>query len=140
MSGNERRQGVLLHISSLPSPYGIGDIGKCAYKFLDLLESMGCTLWQILPINITDEYNSPYRSYSAFAGNPYFIDLDALILEGYLTDADLQGLDFGISKSRVDYKKVAASKDKIFKRVYESFRRNTPPSFHSFCEENKVNW
>ena len=73
-----RSSGVLLHISSLPSPYGIGTMGKEAYKFVDFLKKSGQRYWQILPICPTGYGDSPYQSFSSFAGNPYFIDLDIL--------------------------------------------------------------
>ena len=70
-----RKCGVLMPISSLPSPYGIGDLGKAAYDFIDFLEKCGFSYWQVLPFCMADECNSPYKSYSAFAGNPFFVDL-----------------------------------------------------------------
>ena len=80
-----RKAGVLLHISSLPNKYGIGTLGNEAYDFVDYLKKSGQTYWQMLPINPTAYGDSPYQSYSTFAGNPYFIDLEELIEEGVLS-------------------------------------------------------
>ena len=80
-----RGAGVLLPVSALPSPYGIGTLGNAAYRFIDQLHAAGQTYWQVLPIGPTGFGNSPYQSYSAFAGNPYFIDLDRLAEQGLLT-------------------------------------------------------
>ena len=84
-----KEAGVLLHISSLPSKYGIGSLGKQAYKFIDFLSDAGQKIWQILPIGPTSYGDSPYQSLSAFAFNPYFIDLDELVNEGLLKKEDL---------------------------------------------------
>ena len=85
----ERSSGVLLHVSSLPSKYGIGTFGKEAYEFVDFLKKSGQKYWQILPLNHAAEGNSPYSSYSAFALNPYFIDLDLLTEDGLLQEHGL---------------------------------------------------
>ena len=71
-----RKSGILMHISSLPSPYGIGTMGKSAYEFVDFLKSAGQAYWQILPLSPTGYGNSPYQSFSTYAGSPYLIDLD----------------------------------------------------------------
>lgn len=85
----ERKSGVLLHISSLPGEYSIGSVGKEARDFCDLLSRGGFKVWQVLPLCMTDEYNSPYQSYSSFAFNPYFIDLPTLFQKGYITEEEL---------------------------------------------------
>ena len=90
-----RKSGVLLPVSSIPSKYGIGTFSKQAYAFIDLLEKAGQSYWQILPLGPTGYGDSPYQSFSTFAGNPYYIDLEALIEEGYLTKADCDQYDFG---------------------------------------------
>lgn len=84
----QRSAGILLPISSLPSPYGIGCFSQEAYDFVDWLKEAGQTYWQILPLGVTSYGDSPYQSFSAFAGNPYFISLDALVEEGVLTAAE----------------------------------------------------
>ena len=85
-----RESGILMPVSSLPGPYGIGCFGKEAFKFVDFLSQAGQKIWQILPLSPTGYGDSPYQSCSAFAGNPYFIDLDALKEEGLLTAAQLK--------------------------------------------------
>ena len=90
-----RESGILMPVSSLPGPYGIGCFGKAALEFVDFLAEAGQTIWQILPLSPTGYGDSPYQSCSAFAGNPYFIDLDALKAEGLLTAAQLKAEDVG---------------------------------------------
>ena len=82
----KRSSGILMPVSSLPSPYGIGTLGKCAYEFVDFLSAAGQQYWQILPLGPTSYGDSPYSSFSTFAGNPYYIDPDLLIAEGLLTE------------------------------------------------------
>lgn len=84
-----RRSGILMHISSLYGDYSVGGFGKNAIDFIDFISDCGFSVWQVLPFTVTDEYNSPYKSFSAFGGNPYFIDLEALCDEGMLTKAEL---------------------------------------------------
>ena len=88
-----RSGGILLHPSSLPGPFGIGDLGSNSYRFVDWLSSSGCKLWQVLPLGHTSYGDSPYQCFSAFAGNPYLISLEFLIRDGLLVDADLAGED-----------------------------------------------
>ena len=83
-----RKSGILLPISSIPSKYGIGAFSKQAYQFVDFLEKAGQSLWQILPLGPTGYGDSPYQSFSTFAGNPYFIDLETLIKDGLLKKSD----------------------------------------------------
>ena len=91
----ERNAGILLPITSLPSQYGIGCFSKSAYKFIDWLKAAGQTYWQILPLGPTGYGDSPYQSFSTFAGNPYFISLKALTEEGVLTRRECEATDFG---------------------------------------------
>ena len=91
----QRSAGILLPISSLPSPYGIGCFSQEAYDFVDWLKEAGQTYWQILPLGVTSYGDSPYQSFSAFAGNPYFISLDALVEEGVLTADECKKAHFG---------------------------------------------
>ena len=95
MKKNVRKQGILLPISSIPSTYGIGTFGKESYRFVDFLEKSGNHLWQILPLGPTGYGDSPYQSFSTFAGNPYYIDLELLIEDGYLTKEICDSYDFG---------------------------------------------
>ena len=92
-----------MHISSLPSPYGIGTLGKAAYEFADFLHAAGQHYWQILPIGPTSYGDSPYQSFSTCAGNPYFIDLDTLVEEGLLLQEEVDAVDWSEDQSRVDY-------------------------------------
>ena len=89
---NTRKSGILMHITSLPSPYGIGDMGPSAYKFVEFLKQAGQAFWQILPLNATslESHNSPYNSFSAFAGNTLLISPDILVEEGFLSENDLK--------------------------------------------------
>ena len=99
-----RGAGILLHISSLPSRYGIGTFGKEAYRFVDFLNEAGQRYWQILPLGPTSYGDSPYQSFSSYAGNPYFIDLDLLCEDGLLKRSELKDLVY--EKARVDYGKI----------------------------------
>lgn len=98
-----RHSGILLHISSLPSPYGIGTFGKAAYEFADFLHAAGQHYWQLLPIGPTGYGDSPYQSASTFAGNPYFIDLDLLVEDGLLTQEEIDAIPWAGHTDRVDY-------------------------------------
>ena len=91
----KRSSGILMHISSLPGEYGIGDFGKEAYSFVDFLVNAKQKYWQVLPLGITGYGDSPYQSFSSYAGNPYFIDLDEFIEIGYLTEDEIKSFDFG---------------------------------------------
>ncbi len=128
-----RASGVLLHISSLPSPYGIGTFGRAAYHFVDFLEKAGQKYWQVLPMNPTDEGGSPYQSCSAFAGNPNFIDLDFLVKDGLLTAEDI-GTDWGNDPEKVDFELVSARRREVLHRAFESFIPGT--RFEIFCRKN----
>ena len=97
-------------ISSLPSDYGIGCFSKSAYEFVDWLKEAGQTYWQILPLGPTSYGDSPYQSFSTFAGNPYFIDLKALIKEGLLTKKECKVYDFGEQAGSIDYEKIYNSR------------------------------
>ena len=97
----KRKCGVLLPVSSLPSKYGIGCFDKKAYEFVDALKEAGQSYWQILPLGPTSYGDSPYQSFSTFAGNPYFISLEALIEEGVLTKKECDKVDFGTDATSV---------------------------------------
>ena len=114
----ERSSGILMHISSLPGEYGIGDFGRKAYEFVDFLASADQKLWQILPMGQTGYGDSPYQSYSAFAGNPYFIDLDELVREGYLAEDEIKDLKAWSKKEYVDYGLLHHVKTPLLKKAY----------------------
>jgi 4-alpha-glucanotransferase len=131
----KRSSGILMPISALPSPYGIGTFGKEAYEFVDFLSKAGQKYWQILPLGQTGFGDSPYQCYSAFAGNPYFIDLRVLKEEGYLEEEDYEGIDFGTEESKVDYDKLLQNKYAILKKAFEN--NYNKENMVSFIEENK---
>lgn len=133
---NKRASGVLMHISSLPGNTGIGTLGKCAYDFVDYLSNAGQTYWQILPICPTGYGDSPYQSFSTCAGNPYFIDFDLLVEEGYLNYSDFELIDWGKYQNRVDYGLLYQKRRKVFEIVEKKFQKNIPEDFNSFCAEN----
>lgn len=115
-----RQNGILLPVSSLPSPYGIGCFSKEAYDFIDRLKEAGQTLWQILPLGPTSYGDSPYQSFSTFAGNPYFIDLETLKEEGLLTKAECDGADFESRADRVDYGKLYHTRFQVLRAACEN--------------------
>lgn len=117
-----RKTGILLHISSLPSPYGIGTFGKQAYDFVDFLHHAEQSYWQILPLGPTSYGDSPYQTFSAFANNPYFIDLDMLITEGLLQKEDITAT-FG-SPRYVDYKELYDERFIVLKKAFHRFNLN----------------
>lgn len=133
----ERQSGVLMHISSLPGKYGIGSFGQSAYDFVDFLVRTKQRYWQILPLGTTSYGDSPYQSFSAFAGNTHFIDLDVLVEQGLLEAADLEGLDFGSNPEEVDYEKIYNVRRPLLeKAVKRFFEVGDVPAFSRFCEEN----
>lgn len=121
---DKRASGILLHITSLPSPYGIGDLGPQAYAFVDFLKGTGQKYWQILPINPTDGINghSPYSCSSAFAGNPLLISPDVLIKEGFLKSSDLNSIP-SCEGNQVDYAKVSVFKQRLFNLAFQRFKK-----------------
>ncbi len=131
-----RTSGVLMHISSLPNSQGIGTFGKSAYKFVDMLRDAGQTYWQILPLCPTSFGDSPYQSFSTFAGNPYFIDLEILETQGFLKADEYKDIDFGQDKTKVDYQKIYFGRNKVFEKVEKHFFKNTPDDFDDFCQKN----
>lgn len=104
-------------ISSLPSPYGIGTFGKAAYDFADFLHAAGQGYWQLLPLGPTSYGDSPYQSFSTFAGNPYFIDLDLLIKDKLLTRKEVTSCAWGSEPRYVDYGKIYESRFALLERA-----------------------
>ena len=114
-------------ISSLPSNYGIGTFGKEAYKFADFLAAAGQKAWQLLPLGPTSYGDSPYASFSTFAGNPYFIDLDLLIEDGLLKKAEVEAVDWGSDPMNVDYGKIYCNRFDILRLACARGGDNTLP-------------
>ena len=134
-----RNSGVLLSVTSLPSKYGIGCFDQAAYDFVDWLEKAGQRYWQILPLGATSHdgaYDSPYQAYSAFAGNPYFISLDALVDEGVLTREECDSADFGSEPGHVDYDKLYAGRLPLLRKAYERSAIHENPAYQQFIAEN----
>ena len=133
-----RSGGILLHPTSLPGPYGIGDLGPQAYRFVDFLVDSGCKLWQVLPLGPTGYGDSPYQCFSAFAGNPYLISPELLLREGLLIESDLDDMpDF--AASRVDFGLLIPWKLSLLQKAFARYQSN-PESLHtqfdSFLADN----
>lgn len=123
-------------IFSLPSKYGIGCFSKEAYLFVDQLKKCGQHFWQILPLGPTSYGDSPYQSFSTFAGNPYFIDLEALTEEGLLTKAECEACDFGDNERYIDYEKIYRARFKVLKKAYEKSKIDNDSHFQNFVCKN----
>ena len=132
-----RSAGILLSITSLPSKYGIGCFSKSAYDFVDWLEEAGQSYWQILPLGPTSYGDSPYQSFSTFAGNPYFISLEDLIEEGVLTEEECAQVDFGSDEKDIDYKKIYEGRYPLLRKAYERSRIYENPEYQQFVENNR---
>lgn len=132
----KRSSGILLPISSLPSPYGIGTLGKAAYDFADFLKAAGQKYWQVLPLGPTSYGDSPYQSFSIFAGNPYFIDLEMLIKEGLLTKKEVEGENWGTNPRYVDYGQIYTSRFKILEKAKNRGYKNSLGDISFFKKNN----
>jgi 4-alpha-glucanotransferase len=132
-----RGSGILLHPTSLPGPYGIGDLGPAAYGWIDTLVRAGQKWWQVLPLGPTGYGDSPYQCFSAFAGNPYLVSPDTLIQDGLIAAGDLAGLNF--PEDRVDFGPVIKFKISLLERAWEHFKHGAAAQlkgpFESFCSE-----
>lgn len=138
----KRSSGILMHISSLPGKFGIGSVGEEAYKFVDFLVSAGQKYWQILPLGHTSYGDSPYQCFSAFAGNPHFIDFKILCDEGLLKEEDYIDKNFGDDQEVVDYGLIFELRNEILKKSYENFKSKKLNGYQEFRykrfkEENK---
>ena len=130
-----RESGILMHITSLPTPYGIGTMGKDAYAFVDFLASAGQSYWQILPLTPTGYGDSPYQSFSACAGNHYLIDLDMLVEEGLLKQEEIRSLSWGKRPDRVDFGAMYDRRCSVLKLAYSRFVPDG--AFDAFVQENR---
>ena len=124
-------------MSSLPSPYGIGTMGKSAYQFVDFLRKGGQSYWQLLPLGPTSYGDSPYQSFSTFAGNPYFIDLDLLVKDGLLTKADLADIHWGDEAERVDYGAIFTQRFPLLRKSFARGREKLAAELDAFRQENR---
>ena len=131
-----RAAGILLPITSLPSRYGIGCFSKSAYDFVDWLKEAGQCYWQILPLVPTSFGDSPYQSFSTYAGNPYFISLEELVEEGVLTKAECEKADFGKDPRNIDYEKMYKSRYPLLRKAYERSNISENREYLDFVEEN----
>lgn len=131
-----RRSGILLPVSSLPSEYGIGSFSKEAYDFVDMLYKSGQSYWQILPLGPTGYGDSPYQSFSTFAGNPYYIDLEQLIQNGWLTKEEAASFDYGDNKNYIDYEKIYNSRFSVLRIAFERSNVQTNKQFQRFVKQN----
>ena len=131
-----RACGILMPIYSLPSKYGIGCFSKEAYDFVDFLKESGQSYWQILPLGSTGYGDSPYQSFSTFAGNPYFVDLETLVEEGLLTTEECEEYDFGQDKRYIEYDKIYFSRFKILRKAFDRSRGRNDIKYENFKKEN----
>jgi 4-alpha-glucanotransferase len=137
----KRAGGVLLHPTSLPSPYGIGDLGPSAHAWLDWLSKAGCSLWQILPLGPTGFADSPYQSFSAFAGNHLLISPQLLLEQGLISALELEGAP-SFPEDRVDYGAVITWKEKLLEQAAATFERRAKPElldeYQTYCEDQRA--
>ena len=133
----ERSAGILLSVSSLPSKYGIGCFSESAYRFVDWLKSAGQTYWQILPLGPTSYGDSPYQSFSTFAGNPYFINLEVFIKEGLLTEEECRMAELGADERFVEYDKLYANRYPLLRKAYSRSHIKEDKAFAEFCRSEE---
>ena len=132
-----RESGILLPVFSLPSAYGIGCFSKEAYQFVDQLAEAGQSYWQILPLGPTSYGDSPYQSFSTFAGNPYFISLEELQEEGLLTRAECEAADWGSQADSIDYRLLYQNRYPLLRKAFGRSSWEQDPEFWEFCRENR---
>ncbi|MVX63157.1 4-alpha-glucanotransferase [Clostridium chromiireducens] len=135
----ERGSGIIMHIASLPGKYGIGTFGRSAFEFADFLKKSGQKYWQILPLGQTSYGDSPYQSFSAFAGNPYFIDFNLLEEEKLLKKEDYNEINYGDNPEWINYELLFKEKMKVLRLAYENFKRLKNNDFGEF-EESEAFW
>ena len=127
-----RTSGILMHISSLPGETGIGTLGNEAYRFVDFLKKSGQTYWQVLPLCPTGYGDSPYQSFSTFAGNPYFIDFDILCQKGLLNKEDYDNIDWGKKTEKIDYDKLSENRVDILRKAFKNYIPDN--RYKDFCK------
>lgn len=132
----KRSSGVLLPLSSLPSPYGIGTLGKEAYNFIDFLSSAGQKYWQLLPLGPTGYGDSPYSSFSSFAGNPYYIDLDLLVREGLLEQREIDACHWSVRQDAVDYGAIFYYRFPLLRKAFERGRKTLGSELEQFAKKS----
>lgn len=133
----KRSCGIIMPVFSLPSPYGIGTLGQAAYDFIDFLKTAGQSWWQILPLGPTGYGDSPYQSFSTYAGNPYLIDLDLLYRDGLLEQAEIDAVFWGSDPARVDYAAIYKSRFVLLKKATERGWERNAEAIQAFVSENK---
>ena len=133
----ERSSGILFHPTSLPGKYGIGTLGKEAYAFIDFLKKSNQKLWQIFPLGPTGYGDSPYQSFSSFAGNPYLIDFDLLIEAHLLSEEDLRDVFFGDNEEYIDYGAIYNQKYPLLRKAYENFKSSDNHEMRENLEDFK---
>ena len=134
-----RASGILMHISSLPGEYGIGKLGKPAYEFADFLKKSKQKYWQILPVSPTSYGDSPYQSFSVYAGNPYFIDFEILEEQGLLNAEDYKDINWGDDPQAVDYSLLYENVFQVLKIAYKNFIKKTEIEYADFLKE-QAHW
>ena len=136
----KRKSGILLHITSLPSKYGIGDLGEKAYEFVDFLKKSNQKIWQILPLGHTSFGDSPYQSFSTFANNPLLISIDCLIKDNLITEKEVGEIP-NFDETKVDYGKVIDFKYSVYRKAYEKFKKEKNKKiisdYDNFCKSNE---
>ena len=135
----DRSSGILMHLTSLPSEYGIGNMGREAYRFVDFLKAAKQTYWQILPINPPGYGDSPYQAFSAFAGNPYLIDPEQLMECGWLDRAALDAVQWGTRADEVDFQAMYQNRLRVLRQAWAAFRLQPPAGFAEFVRQ-KAAW
>lgn len=133
----KRSAGIIMPISSLPSPYGIGTFGKAAKSFVDFLASAKQSYWQILPLGPTGYGDSPYQSFCSFAGNPYFIDFDELRKEGYLQKSDYADLNWGSDETKIDYGLLYTQRYIVLRKAVFRMLKENSKHFQGFTKKEK---
>ena len=131
----ERSSGILLHITSLPSKYGIGNLGKEAYAFVDFLKQAGQKYWQILPLCPPGYGDSPYQGFSTFAGNPYLIDPEELVEKGWLARKTLESVQWSQRDDQVDFRQMYDERLHMLQAAFSGFHENEPADFQAFVEQ-----